>query len=110
MQMNSQIRNRLTDLENELTIAGGRRRGRDSKGVWDGHVHSGTFKMDNQQGHTVQQRELCSMLCGSLNGRGVWGKMDTYTRMAESLRCSPETVTTLLISYTPTQNKKFLKN
>ena len=78
MQMNSQIRNRLTDLENELMIAGGRMRGRDSLGVWDGHVHSGTFKMDNQQGHTVQQRGLCSMLCGSLNGRGVWGKMDTY--------------------------------
>ena len=29
--------------------------------------------------------------------------------MAESLRCSPETVTTLLTGYIPTQNKKFLK-
>ena len=29
------------------------------------------FKMDKQQGPTVQQRELCSMLCGSLDGRGV---------------------------------------
>ena len=26
--------------------------------------------------------------------------------MAESLRCLPETITTLLIGYTPTQNKK----
>ena len=22
--------------------------------------------------------ELCSMLCDSLDGRGVWGRMDTY--------------------------------
>ena len=35
------------------------------------------FKMDNQQGPTVQHRELCSMSCGSLDGRGVWGRMDT---------------------------------
>ena len=27
--------------------------------------------------------------------------------MAESLHCSPETIITLLISYTPKQNKKF---
>ena len=30
--------------------------------------------------------------------------------MAESLRCSPETITTLLIDYTPIQSKKFKKN
>ena len=35
------------------------------------------FKMDNQQGPTIQHRELCSMSCGSLGGRGVWGKTDT---------------------------------
>ena len=54
------------------------------------------------------------MLCGSLDGRGVWGRMDTCICMAESLRCSPETITTLLISYTPMhkeQNKHIcLKN
>ena len=53
--------------------------------------------------------ELCSMLCGSLDVRGVWGKMDTCIWMAESLRCSPDTITTLLVSYTPIQNKKFGK-
>ena len=36
---------------------------------------------------------------------GSLGEMDTC--MAESLHCSPETITTLLISYTPIQNKKF---
>ena len=45
--------------------------GRDSQGVWDGHVHIATFKMNNQQRPTVQHRELCSMLRGSLVERGV---------------------------------------
>ena len=65
--------------------------------------------MDSQQGPTVEHRELCSMLCGSLDGRGVWERMDTCICMAESLCCSPETITTLLIGFTPIQNKKFLK-
>ena len=46
------------------------------------------------------------MLHGSLDGRGVWGRMDTCMCMAESLCCPPETITTLLISYTMIQNKK----
>ena len=33
--------------------------------------------MDNQQGPTVEHMELCSMLCSNLDGRGVWGRMDT---------------------------------
>ena len=36
------LRNRLTDLENELTVTRGMGEkvgGRDSQGVWDGHVH-----------------------------------------------------------------------
>ena len=36
--------------------------------------------------------------------RGVWGRMDTYICMAESLHCSPEIMTTLLIGYIPIQN------
>ena len=58
---------------------------------------------------TVQLRELCSVLRGSLGGREVWGRMDTCICMAEPLCCSPETITTLLISYTPVQNKKVKK-
>ena len=42
----------------ELMVAGGK----DSQGVWEGHVHTAIFKMDNQQGPTEQQMELCSML------------------------------------------------
>ena len=83
---------------------------RDSEGVWDGHVHTAIFEMNNKQGPPIWHMELCSMLCGSLDGRGVWGRMDICTRMAEFLHCSPETATTLLTSYTPIQNKKLKKN
>ena len=42
--------------------------------------------------------------------KGIWGRRDTRTCMAESLRCSPETITTLLIGCTPKQtNKKSLQ-
>ena len=40
---------------------------------------------------------------------GVWGRMDTCICMAESLHYSPETITILLIDYTPIQNKKLKK-
>ena len=65
--------------------------------------------MDNQQGPSVQHKELRSMLCGSLDGRGVSGRMDTCIRMAELLCYVPETITILLISYTPIGNKKLKK-
>ena len=51
------------------------------------------------------------MLAASLDGRGVWERMDTGVCMAESLCYSPETITALLISYTLIYfnflNKKF---
>ena len=88
-------------------LLGGRLRGRDSKGVWDGHVHTAIFEMNNQQGPPIWHMELCSMLCGTLDGRGVWGRVDTSICMAESLWGPPETITTLLIGCIPIQNKIF---
>ena len=41
----------------------------DKWGLWDGHVHTGLFTVDNQQESTVQHRELCSALCNNLNGK-----------------------------------------
>jgi len=35
------------------------------------------------------------------------GRMDTRICMTESLFFSPETITILLVSYTPIENKKF---
>ena len=60
--------------------------------------------MDNQQRPIVQPMELCSMSCGSVDGRGVCGRMNTCIHMAEFLRCSLETIKTLLIGYTTVQN------
>ena len=45
---------------------------RDIWGIWGQRAHTAVFKMDNQQGPTVQHGELCSLSCGSLDGRGVW--------------------------------------
>ena len=74
----------------------------------DGHVHTVIFKWIKQQGSTAQQAELCSVLCGSLDGRGVWGRIDTCISMAESLCCASKTIT-WLIGYTPIKNKRLRK-
>ena len=42
-----------------------------------------------------------SMLRGKLDGRGVWGRMDTCVCVAESLCCPSETITTLSVGYIP---------
>ena len=50
--------------------------------------------------------ELYSVLCANLNGREVWGRMDTCICMYGWVPfCSPETTTTWLIGYTLRQNK-----
>ena len=63
--------------------------------------------MGNQQEATVEHMELYSMLCANLDGKGVWRRMDTCICMAESLPCSLETTTTLLIGYAPVEKKSF---
>ena len=45
---------------------------------------------------------------GGQDGRGLWGRMDTCIFMADSLGCSPETITPLIIGYTSIQNRSFL--
>ena len=52
--------------------------------------------MDKQKVPTVLHMDLCLMLHGSLNGRGVWEKMDTCVCTAESLCCPAETITLLV--------------
>ena len=47
------------------------------------------------------------MLHGPLDGRGVWGRMDTCLCMAESLGRPLETITSLFTGYTPIRNYKF---
>ena len=65
------------------------------------------LKWKTIKGLLVEHGELCSMLCGCLDGRRVWGRIDICICMAESFFCPPETITILLIGYTTKQNKKF---
>ena len=48
--------------------------GKGELGSWDGHVHAAILKMDQQHGPAVEHRELCSMLCGSLDGGEFGGE------------------------------------
>ena len=54
--------------------------------------------------------ELCSMLFGSLDGRGVEGIMDTCTCTAEFLHCSPETNNIVNWLYSQYKIKSLKKN
>ena len=86
MQMNLQTRKWFTELENELMVAGGRMGGRDREFGMDLCTLL-YLKMDNQQGPLVYHRKLYLMLCDSLDGRGVWGRMEKCMYMAESFHC-----------------------
>ena len=73
------------------------------------HVHTAALKTENQQGPSEEPRELCSMSCGSLDGRGfrgewihVCGWLSPFTvHLKLPERC-------LLVGYAPVQNTKFL--
>ena len=90
IQIKFLTKQRLT--ENKLMVARGKDVGT-GQGVWDGHVNTAVFKMDNQQGLTAKHREFCCVMWqsgweGSLGENGY-----IYACMAESLCCSPETIT-----------------
>ena len=51
--------------------------GRNKLGVRDQHVHSTKYKIDNQQGPTVQHRELYSILCDNLYEKRICKRINT---------------------------------
>ena len=75
---------------------------RNSEGIWEGHVYTAIFKMDNQQKPIVQHMELCFMC--QLGWEGTLGENNKCICMAESLHCIPEIISTWLIGCTPIQN------
>ena len=89
--------NRFRDTENKLMVVSGEQCGRDSWEDWDLHVQTTSFKVDNQQGPTVQHGKLCSVLCGSPKGKGVWGEWMRGS-MRGSACCPPEAITALLMA------------
>ena len=74
---------------------------RDSWGIWDGHVHTVILKMGNQQGLIVERRNSASCYVAAWMGGEFGGRMDPCVCMSGFLFCLPETITALLISYTP---------
>ena len=100
------LENRVTDLENEFMVARGR--GgilivREFGKVMYTLLYS--KRIPSTRTYCIAQGTILDVIW-QLGWVGVWGRMDTYTCMAESLHCSPQTITTLLIGYTPIQNKK----
>ena len=59
----------------------------------------------------LYRQGLCWILCNNQHRKRTWERTDVCicTDITELLCCPPETNTTLLINYTPIQNKKFKK-
>ena len=97
-------RKRLIDLENKFMVARGKGNGRELetdmytllylKGIFNKDLLYSTWNS--------AQCYLATWMRGSLGENEYM-----YKCMAESLHCSPETITILLMRYTPVKNKKF---
>ena len=59
------------------------------------------YKVDKQQGPTVQHRELYSILCNGLYGKESEKRLDICIRITDSLCCTAESNTILSINSTP---------
>ena len=68
---------------------------------FDRLVHSAVFKMDNRQGPTTEQGSLLDTVWQPGWEEGLGENGCTCMCMTESLCCSPETATALLVGYTP---------
>ena len=63
--MNISMKQKQTHRHREQTCGcqGGEAQGRDGLGVWDQQMQTIIYKMDKQQGPTVQHEELYSVSC-----------------------------------------------
>ena len=57
--------------------------GRDSWGIWEEHVHTAMFEMDNQQGTSLERMKLCSCSVAAREEGGLEenGYMYMYCRV-----------------------------
>ena len=63
-------------------------------------MHTAVFKMDNQQGLLYSTGNSAECYVAARMEKEFGGRMDTCICMAESFCSLPETITTLLLSYT----------
>ena len=52
---------------------------------WTEHIHTAIYKIDYQQGPTVQHKELYSIFWDNLNGKRIWKTIDICICITESL-------------------------
>ena len=64
--------------------------GEDKSEVWDQQLQTTTYKINNQQGPTIQHGELYLIFLINSKGKES-GKIDIYVYITESLCCTPET-------------------
>ena len=97
---------RLTELKNELMVAGVRRGIVTDFGkvmytlLYLKWITNKNLLYSTQNSVQCYVPDRMAVLCASRVSR----RMNTCIRMAESLHCSPETMTTLLIDCTPVKN------
>ena len=73
--------------------------GRDGLGVWDEQMQAIIYRMDEQQGPTVEHRELYSISCDKPEWKRIFEKrIDTCICIIETLCYTLEPNTTLLIN------------
>ena len=65
IQMNFYKTESLTDIKNKLT-KGENMGGSDKSRAWDEHTQTIIYKIDNEQGHPIELRELYSIFCDHL--------------------------------------------
>ena len=58
---------------------------------------------------SATKRSSWQCFYGSLDKKRVWRRLDICICMTKPLSCPPETITSLLIGYTPAQNRKLKK-
>ena len=70
-EFNLQNRNRLTDLENKFMVTEGKSRGGGINEEVGINICILLHMVDNQQGSTVQHKELYSIFCNNLYGKRI---------------------------------------
>ena len=83
--MNLPNRKRLIDLESKLMVANGKDEGKGQLGIWGWTCTHCCIKWMTNKDLLYSTKNSAQQLCGSLDGRGVWGKMDTCICVAEKM-------------------------
>ena len=94
MQMNLTYKSK-TDSQTQKTNILWLGEGTISQGLWEGHVPTAMFRIDNQQRPIIQHRELCSIFLAPWMGEGFGGEymhaesLQSCPTLCDPMDCSP---------------------